>query len=165
MANEATWHQWTYFADGQTDRPQDEEHHSSEPRPGQMNQSADFRYSGYDAEEMTGEEHVSHQYHLNPAGSSTDYRHSGCSEVIDPRFCSSFVKIDDGFHHALLSEYIDLRYSPTYVIIDSGCTRAMGSRIAITRLVKACKRHYKSSKIDFSFEPSSRRFSNANGER
>ena len=135
------WQQWTYFADGQMDRPQDEEHHSSEPRPDQMNQSADFRYYGTHAEEMTGEEHVSHQYHLNPAGSSTDYRHSGCSEVIDPRFCSSFVNFDDGFHHALLSEYIDLRYSPTYVIIDSGCTRAMGSRTAIMRLVKACKRH------------------------
>ena len=165
QANEATWHQWTYFADGQTDRPQDEEHHSSEPRPGQMNQSADFRYSGYNAEEMTGEEHVSHQYHLNPAGSSTDYRHSGCSEVIDPRFCSSFVNFDDGLHHALLSEYIDLRYSPTYVIIDSGCTRAMGSRTAIMRLVKACKRHHNASKIDFSFEPSSSRFSFANGEQ
>ena len=127
-----------FAADGQTDRPQDEEHHSSEPRPGQMNQSADFRYPGYNAEEMTGEEHVSHQYHLNPAGSSTDYRHSGCSEAIDRRFCSSFVNFDDGFHHALLSKYIDLRYSPTYVIIDSGCTRAMGSRTAIMRLVKAC---------------------------
>ena len=114
QANEATWQQWTYFADGQTDRPQDEEHNSSEPRPDQMNQSADFRYYGKHAEEMTGEEHVSHQYHLNPAGSSADYRHSGCSEVIDPRFCSSFVNFDDGFHHALLSEYIDLRYSPTY---------------------------------------------------
>ena len=165
QANEATWQQWTYFADGQTDRPQDEEHHSSEPRPGQMNQSADFRYYGTHAEEMTGEEHVSHQYHLNLAGSSTDYRHSGCSEVIDPRFCSSFVNFDDGFHHALLSEYIDLRYSPTYVIIDSGCTRAMGSRTAIMRLVKACKRHYNASKIDVSFEPSSSRFSFANGEQ
>eukprot|EP00439_Symbiodinium_sp_Y106_P066001 s314_g10.t1 len=134
QANEATWQQWTYFADGQTDRPQDEEHHSSEPRPDQMNQSADFRYYGTHAEEMTGEEHVSHQYHLNPAGSSTDYRHSGCSEVIDPRFCSSFVNFDDGFHHALLSEYIDLR-------------------------------HYNASKIDFSFEPSSSRFSFANGEQ
>ena len=77
-----------------------------------MNQSAEFRCYGNNAEEMTGEEHVSHQYHLNPAGSSTDYRHSGCSEVIDARFCSSFVNFDDGFHHALLSEYIDLRYSP-----------------------------------------------------
>ena len=165
QANEATWQQWTYFADGQTDRPQDEEHHSSEPRPDQMNQSADFRYYGTHAEEMTGEEHVSHQYHLNPAGSSTDYRHSGCSEVIDPRFCFSFVNFDDEFHHALLSEYIDLRYSPTYVIIDSGCTRAMGSRTAVMRLVKACKRHYNASKIDFSFEPSSSRFSFANGEQ
>ena len=93
QANEATWQHWTYFADGQTDRPQDEEHRSSEPRPGQMNQSADFRYYGNPAEEMTGEEPVSHQYHLNPAGSDTDYRHSGCSEVIDPRFCSSFCQL------------------------------------------------------------------------
>ena len=124
-----------------------------------MNQSVDFRYCGTHAEEMTGAEHVSQPYHLNPAGSNTDYRHSGCSEVIDPRFCSSFISFDDGFHHALLSEYIDLRYNPTYVIIDSGCTRAMGSRTAIMRLVKVCKRHYNASKIDFSFEPSSNRFS------
>ena len=123
-----------------------------------MNQSADFRYYGTHAEGMTGEEYVSHLYHLNPAGSSTDYRHSGCSEVIDPRFCSSLVNFDDGFHHALLSEYIDLRYSPTYVIIDSGCTRAMGSRTAIMRLVNA-------SKIDISFEPPSSRFSFANDEQ
>ena len=33
------------------------------------------------------------------------------------------------------------------------------------RLVKACKRHYNASKIDFSFEPSSSRFSFANGEQ
>ena len=165
QANEATWPQWTYFADGETDRPQDEEHQSSDREPDQMNQSADCRHYGTHAEEMTGVEHVSQPYHLNPAGSSTDYRHSGCSEVIDPRFCSSFVNFDDGFHHALLSEYIDLRYSPTYVIIDSGCARAMGSRTAIMRLVKACKRHYNASKIDFSFEPSSSRFSFANGEQ
>ena len=165
QANEATWPQWTYFADGETDRPQDEEHQSSDREPDQMNQSADCRRYGTHAEEMTGVEHVSQPYHLNPAGSSTDYRHSGCSEVIDPRFCSSFVNFDDGFHHALLSEYIDLRYSPTYVIIDSGCARAMGSRTAIMRLVKACKRHYNASKIDFSFEPSSSRFSFANGEQ
>ena len=46
QANEATWQQWTYFADGQTDRPQDEEHHSSETRPDQMNQSASQQISG-----------------------------------------------------------------------------------------------------------------------
>ena len=165
QANEATWHNWTYYADGQTDRPRYEERHSSEPRPDQQNQSTDVRYSGHHAEELTGEEHFSHQYHLNPAGSNEDYRHSGCSEVIDPRFCSSLVNFDDGFHHALLSEYVDLRYSPTCVIIDSGCTRAMGSRTAIMRLVRACKRHYNSAKIDFSFEPSSSRFSFANGEQ
>ena len=33
------------------------------------------------------------------------------------------------------------------------------------RLVKARKRHYNSAKIDFSFEPSSSRFSFANGEQ
>ena len=114
---------------------------------------------------MTGDEHVSQQYHLNPAGSKENYRHSGCSEMSDPRFFSSFVNFDDGFRRALLFEYVDLRYSPAYVIIDSGCTRATGSRTAIMRLVKACKRHYNSSKIDFSFEPSSSRFSFANGEQ
>ena len=33
------------------------------------------------------------------------------------------------------------------------------------RLVKACRHHKKSYKIDFSFEPSSSRFSFANGEQ
>ena len=84
-ANEATWHQWTYFADGQTDRPQDEERHSSEPRPRPGEPVSRFPiFRIHMQKRMTGEEHVSHQYHLNPAGSSTDYRHSGCSEVIDP---------------------------------------------------------------------------------
>ena len=133
--------------------------------PDQNNQSTDIRNSGHHAEGWTGAEYVSQQYHLNPAGSNEDYRHSGCSEMSDPRFCSSFVNFDDGFHHALLSEYVDLRYSPTYVIIESGCTRVMGSRTAIMRLVKACRRHKNSNKIDFSFEHSSSRFSFANGEQ
>ena len=131
----------------------------TEPRPDQNNQSTDIRHYGHQTEDLTGAEHVSQQYHLKPAGSNEDYRHSGCSETVDPRFCSSFVNFDDGFHRALLSEYVDSRYSPTYVIIDSGCTRAMGSRTAITRLVKACRHHKISSEIDFSFEPSSSRFS------
>ena len=97
QANEATWHQWTYYADGQTDRPRNEEHNSSEPRPDQQNQSTDIRYSGHRAEELTGEEHVSHHYHPSLAGSNEDYRHSSCSEVIDPRFCSSFVYLTMDF--------------------------------------------------------------------
>ena len=46
---------------------------------------------------------------------------------------------DHGAQQALLCEYVDLSFHPTYVILDSGCTRAMGSRFAIDRLVQACQ--------------------------
>lgn len=67
------------------------------------------------------------------------------------------VQTDDAFlnyeHHvqqSLLCDYVDLATNPTYVILDSGCTRAMGSRLAIDRLVKACKQH-KNNQSKFSF--------------
>ena len=43
--------------------------------------------------------------------------------------------------HTLLTDYVDMSTHPTYVILDSGCTRAMGSRFAIDRLVRACQSH------------------------
>ncbi len=36
-------------------------------------------------------------------------------------------------------EVVDVMRQPTNVILDLGCTRAMGSRRAIMRLVKACQ--------------------------
>ena len=35
------------------------------------------------------------------------------------------------------SEKVDLAHDPTYVILDLGCTRAMGSRVAANRFMKA----------------------------
>ena len=41
-----------------------------------------------------------------------------------------------------LTERINhLARNPTYVILDSGCTRAMGSRYAVNRLIKAVGRY------------------------
>ena len=53
---------------------------------------------------------------------------------------------------------------PTYVILDSGCTRAMGSRFAIDRLVRAYQNHSYSHLIKFTKEASHNKFSFANGE-
>ena len=53
---------------------------------------------------------------------------------------------------------------PTYVILDSGCTRAMGSRFAIDRLVRACQNRPYSHMIKFTKEASHNKFSFANGE-
>ncbi|CAE7945372.1 unnamed protein product [Symbiodinium sp. KB8] len=62
-----------------------------------------------------------------------------------------------------LTERINLDKSPTYVILDSGCTRAMGSRYAVNRLIKAVER-YAPGKIEFSFSPSNTKFSFADSE-
>ena len=39
-----------------------------------------------------------------------------------------------------LTERINLDKNPTYVTVESGCTRAMGSRYAVNRLIKAVER-------------------------
>ena len=85
--------------------------------------------------------------------------HSSCEQH------SSFLNYDNCSHHALLSEYIDLRWNPTYVILDSGCTRAMGSKYAIDRLVRACQNHPNADLVYFTREPSQSRFSFANGQQ
>ena len=76
-----------------------------------------------------------------------------------------FLNYDHGAQQALLCEYVDLGSHPTYVILDSGCTRAMGSRFAIDRLVQACQQHPKRDHIWFSKQPCSSKFSFANGEQ
>ena len=76
-----------------------------------------------------------------------------------------FLKFDHGAQQALLGEYVDLGSHGTYVILDSGCTPAMGSRFAIDRLLQACQRHPKHDQILFSMQPSSSKFSFANGEQ
>ena len=76
-----------------------------------------------------------------------------------------FLNYDHGAQQALLCEYVDLVSHPTYVILDSGCTRAMGSRFAIDRLVQACQQHPKRDHIWFSKQPCSSKFSFANGEQ
>ena len=47
-----------------------------------------------------------------------------------------YLNYDHGAQQALLCEYVDLGSYLTYVICDTGCTRAMGSRCAIDRLVQ-----------------------------
>ena len=76
-----------------------------------------------------------------------------------------YLNYDHGAQQALLCEYVDLGSHPTYVILDSGCTRAMGSRYAIDRLVQACQYHPKRDHIWFSKQPCSSKFSFANGEQ
>ena len=76
-----------------------------------------------------------------------------------------FLSYDHSAQQALLCEYVDLGSHPTYVFLDSGCTRAMGSRFAIERLVQACQQHPKRGHIWFSKQPCSSKFSVANGEQ
>ena len=64
----------------------------------------------------------------------------------------------------LLSERVDLRNNPSFVILDSGCTKAMGSRYAVNRLIRACKNSPEYRLIDLSFEPCHSTFSFANSE-
>ena len=72
--------------------------------------------------------------------------------------------MESNVQHTLLTDYVDMSTNPTFVILDSGCTRAMGSRFAIDRLVKACMNHRYSHLIKFTKEASNNRFSFANGE-
>ena len=65
---------------------------------------------------------------------------------------------------SLLTERVDLRNNPSFVILDSGCTKAMGSRYAVNRLIRACKDSPEYRSIDFSFEPCHSTFSFANSE-
>ena len=78
---------------------------------------------------------------------------------------SAYLNYEHEVHQSLLCEYVDLAQNPTYVILDSGCTRAMGSRFAIDRLVRACKQHKNSDQIWFSTEAANSKFSFANGEQ
>ena len=75
------------------------------------------------------------------------------------------VFLNYGAQQALLCECVDLGSHPTYAILDSGCTRAMGPRFAIERLVQACQQHPKRDHIRFSKQPCSSKFSFANGEQ
>ena len=51
------------------------------------------------------------------------------------------LNYETNVQHTLLTDYVDMSTHPTYVILDSGRTRAMGSRFAINRLVRACQNH------------------------
>ena len=75
-----------------------------------------------------------------------------------------YLNYDHGAQQALLCEYVDLGSHPTDMILDSGCTRAMGSRFAIDRLVQACQQHPKHDHIWFSKRPCSSKFSFARGD-
>ena len=75
-----------------------------------------------------------------------------------------FLNYDHGAQQALLCEYVDLGSHPTYVILDSGCTRAMGSRFAIERLVQDCQQHPKRDHIWFTKQACSSKCSFPNGE-
>ena len=76
----------------------------------------------------------------------------------------AYLNYETNVQHTLLTDYVDMSTHPTYVILDSGCTRAMGSRFAIDRLVRACQNHPCSHMIKFTKEESHNKFSFANGE-
>ena len=53
----------------------------------------------------------------------------------------AYLNYETNVQHTLLTDYVNMSTHPTYVILDSGCTRAMGSRFAIDRLVRAGQNH------------------------
>ena len=71
----------------------------------------------------------------------------------------AFLIYESNVQHTLLTDYVDMSTNPTFVILDSGCTRAMGSRFANDRLVKACMNHRYSHLVKFTKEASNNRFS------
>ena len=93
-------------------------------------------------------------------------RYNGSIKKIDEvrHYGHAFLNYESNVQHTLLTDYVDMSTNPTFVILDSGCTRAMGSRFAIDRLVKACMNHRYSHLIKFTKEASNNRFSFANGE-
>ena len=62
-----------------------------------------------------------------------------------------------------LTEHVNLDRNPTYGMFDSGCTRDIGSRYAVNRLIKAVER-YAPGEIEFTFFPSHTKFSLADSE-
>ena len=76
----------------------------------------------------------------------------------------AYLNYETNVQHTFLTDYIELSSHPTYVVLDSGCTRAMGSRFAIDRLVRACQNDPYSHLIKFTKEASNNKFSFANGE-
>ena len=103
----------------------------------------------------------------NGSESSESYvRYNGSIQKTDEvrQYGHAFLNYESNVQHTLLTDYVDMSTNPTFVILDSGCTRAMGSRFAIDRLVKACMNHRYSHLIKFTKEASNNRFSFANGE-
>ena len=64
---------------------------------------------------------------------------------------------------SFLSSVIDLSREPTFVILDTGCTRSMGSRHAVNRLMQACSKQ-EPNLIWFKTVPCRSMFTFANGE-
>ena len=104
--------------------------------------------------------------HNGSESSESDVRHNGSIKEKDEvrQYGHAFLNYESNVQHTLLTDYVDMSTNPTFVILDSGCTRAMGSRFAIDRLVKACMNHRYSHLIKFTKEASNNRFSFANGE-
>ena len=91
-----------------------------------------------------------------------EVRYNGQSEVRHNGH--AYLNYETNVQHTLLTDYVDMSTHPTYSILDSGCTRSMGSRFAIDRLVRACQNHPYSHMIKFTKESSHNKFSFANGE-
>lgn len=105
---------------------------------------------------------MTHQYMFSSFYSTEQEESEFSSDITDTALLNNY---DMNAEQCLLCEYIDLKANPTFVILDSGCTRSMGSRFAVDRLVQACRRHPKSSHIAFTTEPCRSHFSFANGEQ
>ncbi len=84
------------------------------------------------------------------------------SRLTDPLGFVFFIRLES--MPSLLSEHVHMRNSPTYVILDSACTKAIASRYAVNRLMKACQNSPEYRSVSLSFEPCRRTASFANSD-
>lgn len=143
------WYEWSYFVNGWTDGPPDDVKHDQTIA---ISCVSDATATGSDA-----------GFHSR----SRDTRnHSHSLQPTPVQINEALYNYDDEEpDQCLLCEYVDLKTHPTFVILDSGCTRAMGSRYAVDRLVRACSQHPKKHLIYFTTESCHGHFSFANGEQ
>ena len=98
-------------------------------------------FAEHDERHFAEPEEVRYNGQKDPAEESV--RYNGREDPESPVRYNGHVYLNyvSNVQHTLLTDYVDMSSNPTYVILDSGCTRAMGSRFAIDRLVKACTNH------------------------
>jgi hypothetical protein len=94
-------------------------------------------------------------FSMNMTNVSWYVRHHERQEI-----AQAYISRDLAPHKAKLPDMIEISQHPSYVVLDLGCTRSMGSRRAITRLLAACQ----NTGVTYEILPVSSKFSFANSQ-